>query len=118
MAPDDRTPHRDRNSLPLEDYDHVPLGDLTSRVRSLDADGISALIVYEREHAKRTPVLTMLEARLTALREGAEPSGGAPTAQGQPGQTPPHKEPAVSPATSGPKLNPPPHGKPPYSTPR
>jgi hypothetical protein len=118
MARDDQTSHRDRDSLPLEDYDHLPLGDLTSRVRTLDADGRAALIGYEREHGNRTPMLTVLEARLAALREEAEPSGGSPAVQGQPDQEPPQKEPAVSPATSGPKLNPPPHGKPPYTTPR
>ena len=118
MAQDDQTSHRESVSLPLENYDHLPLGDLTSRVRTLDADGVAVLIGYEREHGNRTPVLTLLEARLAALQEGAEPSGGAPKAQGQLGQAPPQKEPAVSPATSGPKLNPPPHGKPPYTTPR
>ena len=55
MARDDQA-HTDRDSLPLEDYDHLPLGDLTSRVRALDADGVAALIGYEREHGNRTPM--------------------------------------------------------------
>jgi len=117
MARDDQI-YPNRDSLPLEDYDHLPLGDLTSRVRTLDADGVAALIGYEREHGNRTPMLTLLEARLAALQEGAEPSGGSPIVQGQPDQEPPQKEPAVSPATSGSKLNSPPHGKPPYTTSR
>ena len=104
--------------LPIPDYDHLQLGDLTTRIRTLDTDGVVALLGHEREHGARVPVLAVLEARLTALREGAEPSGGAPSAAAPVASAPPGGEPDVSPATSGPVQNPPPHGKPPYTTPR
>src|SRR3954451_18000014 len=39
--------------LPMPDYDHLPVGSLTSRIRSLDADDLTTLLDYEREHANR-----------------------------------------------------------------
>ena len=72
------TPHHDE--LPLPDYDHLPLGSLEGRIRSLDADGLSALLAYERAHGDRLPVTLLLERRLDAVRNGAELSGGSPLA--------------------------------------
>ena len=98
--------------LPLPDYDHLPLPQLTSRVRTLDADGVAALVAYEREHGQRLPVLQVLEERLGELRQGAKPSGGAADAP-VPGRPPaPDAGSPVSPATSGPKMNPPSQGDP------
>jgi hypothetical protein len=71
-------PHHDE--LPLPDYDHLPLGSLEGRIRSLDADGLSALLAYERAHGDRLPVTLVLERRLEAVRNGAELSGGSPLA--------------------------------------
>jgi hypothetical protein len=71
-------PHHDE--LPLPDYDHLPLGSLEGRIRSLDADGLSALLAYEKAHGDRLPVTLLLERRLDAVRDGAELSGGSPLA--------------------------------------
>jgi hypothetical protein len=100
------------DNLPLPDYDHLTLPQLTSRVRTLEADGVEALVEHERAHGDRLPVLQVLQERLTQLREGAAPSGGAPDAP-VPGQPPaPDGGSQVSPATSGPKMNPPSQGDP------
>ena len=62
--------------LPLPDYDHLPQGALMHRIRSLSADELRSLRSYERDHAARTAVLEMFDARLAQLAAGAQPSGG------------------------------------------
>lgn len=99
-----------RDELPLPDYDHIPLGTLPSRITGLGEQGITALLAYEQGHGNRLPVIQVLESRLEALRNGAEPSGALPeempeVAQSQQGSK-------VSTATSGPPVNPPSHGDP------
>src|SRR4051812_27730908 len=75
--------------LPIPDYDHLPLGSLTHRIRSLDVGEVVALLNHERAHADRVPVVQVLERRVEALRSGvAEPSGGDPAAA-QPEHAPP-----------------------------
>ncbi|MFI1004189.1 hypothetical protein ACIP10_32670 [Streptomyces galbus] len=99
-------------ALPLPDYDHLPVGSLEHRIRTLDEAGVRDILAYEEAHAHRLPVLEILRNRLGQLREGAEPSGGSPLAPA-PEQAPaPDAAPAVSPATSGPAMNPPSHGTP------
>jgi hypothetical protein len=34
----------EHDTLPLPDYDHLPVGSLTSRIRTLDADGLQAVL--------------------------------------------------------------------------
>ena len=102
----------DRQHLPIPDYDHLPVGSLSHRVRTLDTDGVTALIEYERAHGNRIPVLQVLEARLSALDNGATPSTGAPDAPAPELAEPPQGGSAVSPATEGPVINPPSHGVP------
>ncbi|MFI8194274.1 hypothetical protein ACIF8T_37035 [Streptomyces sp. NPDC085946] len=99
-------------ALPLPDYDHLPLGSLQHRIRTLDETGLSQVLTYEEAHGNRLPVVEVLRARLQELREGAQPSGGSPHAP-----APEHAPPAdtgsqVSPVTSGPAMNPPSHGTP------
>jgi hypothetical protein len=98
--------------LPIPDYDHLPIGDLGHRIRSLDAGGLGALLAYERAHGNRLPVVQVLQSRLDAVEGGAELSGGdaaglAPslvdTAEGGS---------KASLATQGPKINPPSQGDP------
>ena len=102
----------DHATLPLPDYDHLPVGSLQHRIRTLDLEGLAAVATYEREHADRVQVLQMIEHRLDELRAGAEPSGG------DPGAVAPELAPAaaggspVSPVTSGPPINPPTGGDP------
>src|SRR3954468_6619352 len=102
--------HHDQ--LPLPDYDHLPVEGLTSRIRTLDAQDLLTVLEYEKAHANRLQVVTVMENRLSSLRDGAQPSGGHPAA-------PPDGDPApaatgskVSEATSGPPVNPPSAGDP------
>jgi hypothetical protein len=102
----------ERDDLPLHDYDHLPVGSLISRIRTLDADALQTLMEYEQGHANRMQVVSVMQSRLSALREGAGPSGGDPTAVGA--EAPPEAAGGspVSEATSGPPINPPSHGDP------
>jgi hypothetical protein len=100
-----------RDALPIPDYDHLPVGSLASHVRSLDEEGVSALLSYERQHGARVPALQVLEARLDQLRSGAQPSGGDPTSVPEAPPAPAGGSP-VDPSTSGPAMNPPSHGDP------
>jgi len=102
------TPAHD--NLPLPDFDHIPLGTLPTRITALDQDGISALLSWEREHGNRLPVVQVLEARLGALKNGAEPSGSIP--EDNPEMSEGSAGSKVSPATAGPKINPPSQGVP------
>jgi hypothetical protein len=76
-----------QDQLPLPDYDHLPLGSLQHRIRSLDRESLLAVLEHERAHGDRVPVLEVLNARLRQLDEGAVPSGGDPAAR-QPEQAP------------------------------
>jgi hypothetical protein len=102
----------ERDDLPLPDYDHLQVGSLTSRIRTLGQDDLQTLITYERSHANRIQVVAAMENRMSALKAGAQPSGGDPTAAA------PESAPAAdagskaSAATAGPPVNPPPHGDP------
>lgn len=100
------------DALPLPDYDHLPQGALESRIRSLDADALQTLLDYERAHGDRLPVVQLLEQRLGAVREGAEPTGGSPAATAPEVAEPPKGGSEVSPETQGPVQNPPAHGVP------
>jgi hypothetical protein len=55
------------DQLPLEDYDHLTLGSLRARLPRLDAVALIQLRDYERAHANRLPVLTMLENRIAKI---------------------------------------------------
>lgn len=102
----------DRQQLPIPDYDHLPVGSLSHRVRALNSDGVAALLEYERSHGNRMPVLQVLQSRLDALASGATPSGGAPDAPAPELAEPPQGGSSVGPATEGPVINPPSHGVP------
>ena len=99
-----------RDQLPLPDYDHIPQGTLPTRITGLSEDQVGQLLAYEREHGDRLPVVQVLEQRIEALRNGAEPSGQAvpdtPEVAGSRSGSP------VSPETSGPNVVPPFHGNP------
>jgi hypothetical protein len=55
------------DQLPLEDYDHLTLGSLRARLSKLDAVALVQIRDYERAHAHRLPVLTMLENRIAKV---------------------------------------------------
>ncbi|WP_222193374.1 hypothetical protein [Modestobacter italicus] len=102
----------EHDTLPLPDYDHLPVGSLTSRIRTLDADDLRTLLSYEKSHANRIQVVQAMDHRLGQLAEGVQPSGGDP-AGAQPEQAPaPSGGSPVSEATTGPPVNPPSQGDP------
>jgi len=100
------------DELPLPDYDHLPIGSLEGRIRSLDADGLQALLDYEQAHGNRLPVTEILTRRLEAVREGAELSDGSPLAATPEIQHAPQAGSTSTPQTEGPPINPPSHGDP------
>jgi hypothetical protein len=102
----------EHDRLPLPDYDHLPVEGLASRIRSLDAADLETVLAYERAHADRLQVVTIMENRLTSLREGAQPSGGDPAAPAADDPVQASAGSKVSEATSGPPMNPPSHGDP------
>jgi hypothetical protein len=99
------------DDLPIKDYDHLQVGGLASRIRMLDSGELQTLLDYERGHANRFQVVTIMQNRLRSLKDGAQPSGGDPQS---PADVP--AEPAggskVSEATTGPPVNPPSAGVP------
>ena len=100
--------------LPLTDYDHLTLGALRGRLRSLDVEQLVTLRSYEKSKADRLPVVTMLDNRIAKLAAGqAEPTGGTvdePSPKASAAVKPPKKlvAPAAQSATA-PKA--PPHNK-------
>ena len=59
------TPERDE--LPLPDYDHLTLGSLRARLRSLSVDDLVSLRAYEAAHADRLQIVTMFDNRIAKL---------------------------------------------------
>jgi len=55
---------------PLPGYDDLSLASLRARLRGLDAPAITAMLAYEKTHARREPVITMLERRLAKITAG------------------------------------------------
>jgi hypothetical protein len=78
------------NDLPLEDYDHMTLGSLRGRIRSLSVPELVQVRDYEKAHAHRLPVVTLLDNRIAKLATDAEatPSPGAGAAVVMPAAKP------------------------------
>ncbi|KRV50019.1 hypothetical protein AQ490_17475 [Wenjunlia vitaminophila] len=102
----------ERENLPIPDYDHLPVGSLRHRIRSLGRDDLERLLDYERAHGDRLPVVQAMSARLAELAAGAVPSGGTPDAPAPEHPPGPDATSKVSPSTRGPALTPPSHGTP------
>jgi hypothetical protein len=100
----------DRTTLPLPDYDHLPVGTLQHRIRSLDAVQLETVSRYEREHAARAPVLTVIDERLAQLEAGAQPSAGNQDVR--PEAAPPPSAGGGDPGERSSPVSPPPHGNP------
>jgi hypothetical protein len=96
----------------MPDYDHLPVGSLISRIRTLDATGLQSLLDYEKGHANRIQVVSAMQNRLSSLQNGAQPSGGDPAAATPEAAPGADSGSPVSEATSGPPVNPPSHGDP------
>lgn len=89
------------DELPLPDYDHLTLGSLRGRMRSLDLPQLIQIRDYEKAHANRLPIVTMLDNRIAKLAtDPTTPlSGGGRTPEekaGTPGGS------TVSPQTADP----------------
>lgn len=78
--------------LPLPDYDHMTLGSLRGRLRSLSLEQLVQVRDYEKAHAHRLPVVTLLDNRIAKL--ATDPSA-SPSAGGGEVVTPP-AEPATA----------------------
>jgi hypothetical protein len=57
-------------AAPLSGYDDLSPASLRARLRGLDATAIQALLAYEQTHARREPVIAMLERRLAKITAG------------------------------------------------
>ena len=77
LTPGDELDHAD---LPLADFDHQTVPELRGRLRTLELPELVQLRDYEQAHARRLPVLTLLDNRIARLTEGAG-AGGNGTAQ-------------------------------------
>jgi hypothetical protein len=81
----DAEPVLQHDDLPLADYDHMTLGSLRSRLRTLTLEQLVQLRDYEKSKGDRLPVITMFDNRIAKLATGeAKPSGGSTTAPAQP----------------------------------
>jgi hypothetical protein len=58
-------------AAPIPGYDDLSVASLRARLRGLDADGVQALLAYEKTHARRDDVVTMFERRLTKIEDEA-----------------------------------------------
>jgi hypothetical protein len=102
----------DHSELPLPDYDHMTLGALRGRLRSLDMQQLVQLRDYEKSKADRLPVVTMFDNRIAKLANGeSRPTGATPDAPSPKASTtakPPKKVDPTAEAKSAPS---PPHDK-------
>ena len=97
------------DDLPLPDYDHMTLGSLRGRLRSLDMQQLVQLRDYEKSKADRLPVVTMLDNRIAKLAAGdAEPTGNAAAAKATAAKKPPK---TVGEPAEAKNDNSPPHSK-------
>jgi hypothetical protein len=55
---------------PLPGWDELSIASLRARLRGLDAAAIRDMLAYEKAHARREPVITMLERRLAKITAG------------------------------------------------
>jgi len=73
----------DHDELPLPDYDHMTLGSLRGRMRSRDLPQLVVVRDYEKAHADRLPIVTMLDNRIAKLAsDPTAPLSGGGTAPG------------------------------------
>lgn len=64
-------------TLPIPNFDHLPLGSVADRIRALDENQLDQLISHEQAQGNRLPVLEVMRSRRGQLIEGATPSDGA-----------------------------------------
>lgn len=100
------------DEAPLPGYDDLTTGAIESHARTLDAEGLRALLAYEQEHADRIQVVQVLEQRLADVEAGASPSDGDPASSQAQAPPSPTAAPKAAPQTEGPPQNPPSQGVP------
>jgi hypothetical protein len=101
----------DHDDLPLPDFDHMTLGQLRGRLRTLDLVSLVQLRDYEEAHANRLPIVAMLNNRITKVQESGTDTGSPQTTSAGASKPTPTGS-RVSPATAGPPINPPTGGDP------
>jgi hypothetical protein len=69
------------DELPLADYDHMTLGSLRGRLRSLSVEQLVQVRDYEKGHANRLPVVTLLDHRIAKLATEAAAAAPVPVKQ-------------------------------------
>ncbi len=103
-ASPDAAPVTSHDELPLADYDHMTLGALRGRLRALSVTDLVRVRDYEKAHAHRLPVVTLLDNRIAKLAtEAAAGPGQTPATQtpSAPASAPAVESPAVeSPAAA------------------
>jgi hypothetical protein len=87
-------PVLEHDELPLPDYDHMTLGSLRGRMRSLDLPQLIQIRDYEKAHADRLPIVTMLDNRIAKLAN--DPTARCPAARRMP-------QPRLRPRASAPR---------------
>jgi hypothetical protein len=106
----------EHDELPLPDYDHLTLGSLRGRMRSLDLPQLIQIRDYEKAHADRLPIVTMLDNRIAKLaNDPTAPLSGSNPAEAQAAPDKPKASRTgspVNPMTGGPKQNPTSQGDP------
>lgn len=90
----------DHSELPLPDYDHMTLGSLRGKLRSLDMQQLVQLRDYEKSKADRLPVVTMLDNRIAKLSNGESTPTGSTEPAATTSQKPPKTVGATAAATS------------------
>jgi hypothetical protein len=101
----------EHDDLPLPDFDHMTVGQLRGRLRTLDLVSLVQLRDYEEAHANRIQIVAMLNNRIAKV-QASDTDSGSPqtTSSGTAGSTETGSR--VTPATAGPPINPPSHGDP------
>jgi hypothetical protein len=97
------------DDLPLPDFDHMTVGQLRGRLRSLDLVSLVQLRDYEEAHANRLQIVAMLNNRIAKVQAAGDDTGSPQTsAAGAATETATGSR--VTPATAGPPVDPPSHG--------
>jgi hypothetical protein len=76
----DRVPSKDELSIP--NFDHLTLAQVRGRLRRLSVDELVLLRNYERAHADRLPIVTMLDNRISKVADDSTPGGSSEVAPG------------------------------------
>jgi hypothetical protein len=71
----DRVPSKDE--LPIPNFDHLSLAQVRGRLRQLSVEELVLLRNYERAHADRLPIVTMLDNRISKVANDSTPGGSS-----------------------------------------